>query len=413
MNLKQLVQLIAFGLNFTPEDQDYDDAVVAVINSRYEHICQLRSWLFLQKKVELSLYASIDGATVHGTININANPYFVTMVGYALQANGLPGQTIIIAGTEYTIAEIPTSNLMRLTTPYTGASGVTDWQIEFRRYSYPADAGEILDIVSRDDQRGKLVYIDWRTEAELFLDSGPTGEPGVYIEDEPITLLTPEAAPVLAATGVGGALVVDHVYQYCYTFFDQGLESAPSVISELTATATGQISVSEMDNTTVGGFSTKPKWLYRRDKTAGTRWRKVAEIPAATAYVDNGAATTLVNDVYLYEPGPRFRFRVWNTASTTKQVEVRYLSAPPKLYADGDVPAWPQAHHHVLVSSALVELCRAHGMPGDSQRHALKEKEGLAAMEGKYLSRQDRQYIRRSFDRSLLQSERWGDPVKI
>ncbi len=426
MNLRTIIDKCQYALNYAPETQDWEDNTIRVIGERYVAINSLRPWLFLIKRANLTIHVDIagsSGVTCTGVLNAIS----VSFSGITFDDDDqLDGQTLVVEGREYTISYRSGTNGVILTEKIDAAfTGTEDWSIQYRAYPYPYDAAEILDITSRDDEQGRLIYLDWRTETSLLLTREETGDPACYIEDEHVATISPENIIELSSSGStgDGDLIEDHVYQYCSTFEQRGIESAPGPISELEATDSGKILVDGLDDIFNGGNPPFKRYVYRRDKTVGGRWRRLTDANIVDDnvtddgdpfYTNSGAGTiNILDDTYLYEAGPRARFRTWNTTGTEKNLEIRYVSQPRKLYAYADTPVWPQQYHDLLVFAALRELCLAHGMPSASQMYAQREKEMLSQMEDRYLTRSDRQYIRRGFDRSLLRRERWGDPVKI
>jgi hypothetical protein len=115
----------------------------------------------------------------------------------------------------------------------------------------------------------------------------------------------------------------------------------------------------------------------------------------------------------LDESGPRQTIRVYRPPSQDMDIEIRYLSRPKRLVADADTPEWPVQYHHLLVYMALADICMQHGMTTQSQLYERKSVELLDRMKQKYLSRTNRKYIRRGFDRTLFAGERFGVPTKV
>ena len=114
----------------------------------------------------------------------------------------------------------------------------------------------------------------------------------------------------------------------------------------------------------------------------------------------------------LYESGPRSYLRFWQTPKSDYMVEVRYHKRPHRLVKDSDSPEWPPQYHHYLVYAALRDICMQHSMLNHSQLYEGRADEILAAMRAKYLSRTDRMYVRRGFDRAMADRERFGIPSK-
>ena len=115
----------------------------------------------------------------------------------------------------------------------------------------------------------------------------------------------------------------------------------------------------------------------------------------------------------LDESGPRQTIKVYRPPSQDMDVEIRYLSRPKRLVADGDTPEWPVQYHHLLVYMALSDICLQHGINSQSQLYERKAEGLLDRMRQKYLARTNRKYIRGSFDRAVFAGERWGTPSKI
>lgn len=115
----------------------------------------------------------------------------------------------------------------------------------------------------------------------------------------------------------------------------------------------------------------------------------------------------------LDESGPRQTLRVYRPPSQDMDVEIRYLSRPKRLVADSDAPEWPVQYHHLLVYMALADICLQHGMSGQAQLYERRSTDLLDRMKQKYLSRTNRKYIRRGFDRVVFAGERFGVPTKV
>tara|TARA_R100001082_G_C4358690_1_gene158215 strand:+ start:41 stop:1969 length:1929 start_codon:yes stop_codon:yes gene_type:complete len=115
----------------------------------------------------------------------------------------------------------------------------------------------------------------------------------------------------------------------------------------------------------------------------------------------------------LDETGPRQSIRIYRPPDHDRNIEIRYLSRPKRLVANGDAPEWPPQYHHLLVYMALGDICFQHGMTGQAQLYERKADELLDRMKQKYLSRTNRKYVRMGFDRSVTIGERFGIPTKV
>ena len=115
----------------------------------------------------------------------------------------------------------------------------------------------------------------------------------------------------------------------------------------------------------------------------------------------------------LDESGPRQTIKVYRPPSADMDIEIRYLSRPKRLVADSDAPEWPVQYHHLLVYMSLADICLQHGMATQAQLYERKSVDLLDRMKQKYLSRTNRKYVRRGFDRTIFAGERFGVPTKV
>ena len=443
MNFKELRQEVNSALDYNPDLAAYRDQVSRVLNRHYIRISAQYPWLFLQKAEDMNLKAKVEGSVTTGTIEITtANDRLVTGTGTTFDPSW-EGQTFLIGTDEFTIGKVVSTTVLYLNVESAAVgAGSTNWSVEFRRYALPTQCSEILGIMSRADDRGRLMFIDRRKEEEHYLDRDTTGDPILFIEDDHMMTRAPIEAPNLT---VGTASVApttqlknSNEYEYCYTFDFEGIESPPSLVATATTNSTGnpQITVDRLEDTqwwdsdTGAGsgalvLSGKYKNLYRRDKTNSGRWVRIASLTSALkGFTDDeiligNSGETGKLDVYnhddyvtLHSFQPVQHIRAWYTAGTDIAVEIRYAAAVRRMQADFDVPAWPTQYHHLLVYKSLEDICMQHGMIGQSQLYERRSREMLRAMKDKWLARQARQFIRRGFDNKLFQSDRWGTPSK-
>jgi hypothetical protein len=287
--------------------------------------------------------------------------------------------------------------------------------------------------MSRTDDRGRLMFVNMRKEEEQFLDIDQTGDPIVMIEEESNEFQRPpdQTIKLTVRSGPTNSLKRNTTYQYCYTIVSEGIESAPSLVSEATTSGTDRsIRLEEIEDLrwssdgNTFNDSGKRKYVYRRDKTNGTRWILIAVLDAATTLYDDetilpNAATSGTNTydydqvTNLFDAGPRQFVRLWWTAQSDLELEIRYAQRPRRLSADYDVPAWPVQYHHYLVYKPLEDICLQHGMTTQGQLYGRRAEELLKRMKQKYLSRSNRMFRRRGFDKDLMQVERYGIPTKV
>jgi len=436
VNFKEIRDEINSSLDYNPDLAQYRDSVSRVVNRHYLQISSQYQWLFLQKSSTLTFEPTITGSATN-TISVDdaVDGRRTVVFSGSTPSESWEGQTLTIGSTEYEITRKIAANKVlidgTLGGDITSAPSESDWKLEFRRYKLPEDLVDILGIVSRADDRGRLLYIDRRKEEEHYLDRDSTGDPSAVIEDDHIIDPPPDGAPTLALKATTGpGLDPNTEYEFCYTFKYKGRESAPSLTSSIT-TLPGQqtIRVSGTDDTraTYGavpsaGSTGRVKRVYARKKGSGGVWRLITDnmLEAPFVFSDwsggfsgSGVESERFAVRNLFEQGPRQYLRAWYTADSTMVVDLRYMSRPRRLSNDGEYPLWPPQYHQLLVYRALQDICLQHGMAQMGQLYAQRAAASLEQMKARHLSRSDRMWVRQGFDKGLSQRERWGVPSKL
>lgn len=426
-SLTELVQRVHDQLDFDPDLQQYKDSVVRRINHHYLEVCDNDHWLFLQKKTDVSLKKKVEGSATKTITIDSATPRRVKGSGTSF-VSAMEGQTFTGPdGVEMTIGSVEDSTVLFLTDKYAAGavSGSADWSIQFTRYALPNDCIEALGFMDRDDDRGRLRFIDRRREEIEFLDIDDTGEPFVVIEDDHLSMRPPFRAPILAPTkptSPGAGLETGVKYEYRYTFLYEGRESPPSPPSTVTLLGPDlAIFVQGLEDTQyihsgAKKDSRKQKRIYRRDVTNQGRYFKVADVESGDlVHTDEELLPSYAEDydhvIYFIENGPRQMARFWYTADSDRDFEVRYHYRPPRMQADSDHPVFPVQYHQLLAYRVMQDIMLQHGAVAQSQLWAKRAEAMLKQMRNRYLSRTDRKFVRRGFDNRRA-SYRFSPPVK-
>ena len=435
MNLKELREEINSALDYNPSLAAYKSQVERVVNRHYLQCSSQYQWLFMQEKRDFNIKATVSGSATSQVTIASGNLRLVTLsAGTGVFVPEMEGQTFVAPdGTEVSIVRVASTTTLYLASAVTSAAGSANWSVRFDRYALPKDCVEVLGVMSRTDDRGRLMFVNMRKEEEQFLDIDQTGDPIVMIEEESNEFQRPpdQTIKLPVRSGPTNSLKRNTTYQYCYTIVSEGIESAPSLVSEATTSGTDRsIRLEEIEDLrwssdgVTFNDSGKRKYVYRRDKTNGTRWILIAVLDAATTLYDDetilpNAATSGTNTydfdqvTNLFDAGPRQFVRLWWTAQSDLELEIRYAQRPRRLSADYDVPAWPVQYHHYLVYKPLEDICLQHGMTTQGQLYGRRAEELLKRMKQKYLSRSNRMFRRRGFDKDLMQVERYGIPTKV
>jgi hypothetical protein len=303
---------------------------------------------------------------------------------------------------------------------------ITNFTIRFDRYPLPADCIEVLGVVDRDDDRGRLLQIDRKREEFAFLDRDNQGEPFVLIEDDSIIDEPPLNAPT-ATAGIAGTpgnvLKSATEYEYKYTIYSEGRESPCSeAVSVTTGSTTPSVALSNLDNT--GWFAANPpsyldsgkiKIIYRRDKTNNGQWLMVGTVASTTTTFTDDELVPSSSFEYLNstahrfnnnsevrrfnDPGPRQYVRVWYSAGSDRKLSIRYHKRPRDLVSDTDTPIWPRQYHHLLIYATLEDMFLQMQETTQAGIFRARAEALLVQMRRRYLSRDDQRKRFMRFDR--------------
>lgn len=420
MNLRDIIEEVNNLLDYNPDLQPYKDAVSRTVSRHYQEISTVAPWLFMQNVVQFPVYATYT-PTAGQTVSITTPTRTVVFTGIAPRPEWVGMVFVGPDGNSYRINRVFGTDIF-IDPFYLGPTiaGSASWSIQFDRYALPADCSEPLGFMDRENDRGRLLFIDRRREEDLFLNADDGGDVFALIEDLHISDRPPEYA-LGAALAAGGTLPVGTEFEYCYTFTLQGRESPPSIpVTAPKITAGNQtVSVTGFEDTRdpAGLVTGVLKNLYRRNKNGNGRWLRLVTgiLEATTSYTDNGSVTPSQAESNVLAPQePRQYVRGYYTAESDAKLELRYLRKPRRLQADSDVPLWPEQYHVLLVYRTLQDICMQSGMTNQATMYERRGNDVMRRMEGKWLARSDKNIIRQGFTYGGTgYFERWGNPRKI
>lgn len=469
MNLREIREEIHAALDYNPDAKVYDDSLTRVINRHYLQVSSQYQWLFMQRKLDLLLRADIVGTTV-STVTANGSRKLTLQIGTPVLVlpRDIEGHTFVLDNVEYEITRCIDARTF-VVDDMIEAGVYSTWKIQYQRFPMPRDCVEVLGVMDRglksteivgytDDadadqiftktttapNRGRFTFLDAKKEEYLYLDTASTGDPFVSVEEMHSNISPPDYAPELVEKSGTGLFVTGATYEYCYTYVYAGKESPPSPTASLTVSdGTATVTVNKMIDTSALRLTVtdtgRLKKIYRRQSAGSTSelghvkigagvWRHIATVDETTTSFgdlakENITSTVLDTDSVtpsgtihdapqLNESGPRQYLRFWYTPADDYKVELRYHRRPYRLVNDADAPDWPVQYHHYLVYASLRDVSLQHGLSSYSQLYAARAVDLLEKMKGKYLSRSDRVFIRRGFDRAMADRERWGIPSK-
>ena len=444
MNVAEIRQRIFDQMDYNPDLQQYRDSVVRRMSDQYQAINDSAHWLFLQTEKELQLRAKVSGSSTVSVYPTSGNVRELTCTGFTPTIE-MNGQRIKdTAGTEFVIVRVLGSNLYiepvtegidtGYSTSYNVSSQDTGFSITFPRIPLPSDCIEIMGLTDRENDRGRLLYVNRKREENAYLDRDNTGEPSVAVDDEFILDEPPRLNPTAATDATNGDLLTSTTYAYRYTIYREGRESPPSLAIQASTVGTNEsIKVSNMDDTRwrnssgVLADSGIAKFLYRRDVTNDGPWMliKVLEASATNTYTDSALTPTDIGkygvntnwyyssdeDIIRYnDPGPYQNLRFWYVPDTDRKIHMRYLRRPRDLQADNDTPEWPRHYHPILVYKTLEDLFLQMQDIGQAQIFGARAMVLQDQMRKRYLSRVDIQKRFQRFDRPRRYRSIYGIP---
>jgi hypothetical protein len=418
VNLRDIIEEVNNLLDYNPDLQPYKDAVSRTVSRHYQEISTVKPWLFMQNVATFPVYATVT-PTATQTVTITPPTFTVTFAGITPLQSWVGAVFTGPDGNSYRIIRVFGSDAF-IGPAYAGpaVAASNSWQVSFDRYALPPDCSEPLGFMDRENERGRLLFIDRRREEELFLNADDGGDVFVMIEDLHISDRTAEY-PMGAALAAGGTLPVGTEFEYCYTFTLEGRESPPSIPTTAPKITLGNqtVDLSSLESTLSGGLQTGVlKNLYRRNKTGNGRWLRLQTglLESVTTYSDDGSVSPPTGESAVLAPQePRQYVRAYYTAEDDAKLELRYLRKPRRLQADSDVPLWPEQYHVLLVYRTLQDICMQSGMTGQATMYERRANDVMRRMEGKWLARSDKNLIRQGFTYGGVgYFERWGNPRK-
>lgn len=388
MNLYDIVQRVYATTERNPNTQAYYDRVVNFINDYYLNLCSSNRWLFLLTRFQMFVQPDY---TV-GTVTVSVTSRTVTGLGTGWSASMEGHQFIGPDGKTYTIGAVAAATTLYLSSPYEGATvGGAAYTIRFFGYSMPQDCIEPATLVSREDDHGRIRYIDNDTEATVYLDRDETGDPYLYASagySQARTLDRDFTAT--AGTAPAGTLVSGTKYSYRITVIYEGIEGPPSKEVSFTATATGKIVLSGIQDLRLLGVGVGyKKYLYRRTGATGPYYYMGIITDSTTTYTDDGSVSESI-EYPLVEHGQTLRVWFYPRPDSDKYLELWYYKRPKRLDKDGDVPLLPLEFHDLLWRAAAIDILMSFNQPVTALETKLKEQEAL--LRRRYLTMTDRQW---------------------
>ena len=478
MNLSEIRRQIFDQMDFDPQLKQYRESLNRRINNHYQAISDSAHWLFMQREVKRQVRVKVEGSATafleYDASNIRRliSPKTATSLRVTTAAAASADSTVAITqemegqtfidhnDNEYTIVRVVSDREMfidpALDTTGLSSATMTSWSIRFDKYLLPEDCIEVLGVMDRTNDRGRLVYFDRKVEEHAYLDADNTGEPQCIIEDESVAGMESHNIPTVAVdTATTGTLNTSTDYEYMYTIRRNGIEGPPSQVASVSTGTSTAVTVSGLD-TLAWNQNASPtdyydsgiqKFVYRRNATQDGPWILVKVLESTAAHTGSTTDTTSFTDstdrpgkigkylmisgyyvttdaadhvynaqsdhVLWQDPGPRQSVRFWYTPGTDATIHIRYHRRPRPLYNDHSSPEWPRQYHQLLVYATLEDMFLQMQEIGQAQVYNARMQELIKQMRRRYLSRDEarKRFVR--FDRPRRYRSIFGPPALV
>lgn len=392
MNLAELRSMVGSIVDYDPDVQTYKDEMSRLLNETYLDFMTSKPWTFVQETRDIDVYADKSGT---GSIT-TVSPSVLSSAGIGFE-DWMAGQQVQISGSTsndgfYTIAKVLSATQVSLDA-FTAAvieAGITV-KVRHEYIDLPEDCIDVLSIgVRRQDQSNRMTFssLSAHTDEELALNLDQTGQPTDWVEVEPVSVVQPITAPVLASGG--GGTFPDGSYSVKVTHISQNKESAPSPAGVfLSVGGPNRLDVSDLRLTGSAGSGIL-KRVYLKTPDSQAYW---AVTNADADETDTTLANILLDGSYLAR-GTRLpehdgfykRIRLYPRQSSNLKIRVRYIQRPEVLIDDTDVPDYPASHHQYLVYAACHDIFTKHDSLNHATLYKRKAETEMLRLENRFLS---------------------------
>lgn len=413
MQLQDMLSYLYNLTDYSPENADYKDELISIINQNYINIFLDKPWNFAQKEAVLTCWPD---ETLDVTITIGD----ATVAGATSFPLWCTDQIIEIDSIEYTIKSRVSSSEIELTTSITGsASGTYSAIVKHRYIDMPRDCISILEIsrrkkVSADTNEGSIIPIERVVDEHVSLDMSTTGMPTNWIPYDDIQIPSPVRTPSITSNSSAPTypVPVNGTYKAFYTFYkSQGgtvRESGPSPIASLAAvTTSSEILLTNMQNT--GASSGLKKYVYYKTPESNVYRRHTGSTISETTTTLGGPIQIntdyLTNETtdprYFHGGGSTQRVRLHPRQDEIVYITVRYIYQPPHILEDTDSPEMPNSAHMAIVYKAMEEVLFKQNNVTESRIYADKAERELIKLSQRFLSIENYETKKGSWSNSL------------
>ena len=432
MNLSQMLSMAGSILDYSPDVPTYRAELRRFINEAY---FSNDVWLFAQREeyIEIQPDVSVTGMvllTSGDTVKLKdptaSAPFLSWMSGAIVEitAAGTPVSTLPV---EVQVRSfIDGDNLLledkdgRDLTPalFGGATGVAV-TIKQRFVDMPLDCVDVMSVTLRFPSQERQPFYNltrWEDESWM-LNMDLVARPTNFVLAEDVVVTPPVIQPNCVNLGaVANTVPVAGDYDVVYLHEKGGRLSAPSPNSTVTNfAATHGLSVTGMQNNGVNNSSGLRKKVYIRTPQSDAFYEVTNASEAESITTASGSGSGLGIPASYQLPKHRMpehdgiykRIRMYPRQDELLTITVRYLSRPPRLLDDGDVPGFPPEYHQLLVFRCCEQLFIKHGNGPLAELYRERGDAVLARMQKRYKTTRSQMLVKGNFAQSTTMARPW------
>lgn len=357
MHVDEITRQICGILDFDPEEPKYRRLVLSYVNSVYQAVFAAHPYKFAMRAANMPAVA--DYTT--GTVSFVSGSRDVVGVGTAWAARHEGQQILGDDGLWYRIGIVTSATALKLLTPYIGASapGVA-YTIRQRDVALPRDLVDMLGFQCRGSNARPLVFVSTAEEDRYVLDDDATGPPDYVTETPSWTPRTPPLAPTGAVVTGSGSLTAGETYRYCVTHRLGGVESGPSLVTDIEIPAAAAAYTARLSGVQSSLTFPHRVYVYRAVGEDGGFYL-LGQWTAGAALFDDDGTTEVDWDQPLVAEATYQYVRWWPRPTEAETFKVRYHYRPRPLLKPSDVPELPSQYHKILVWGACLPLFKKNG----------------------------------------------------
>lgn len=402
MNLGEILDAIGVELQHSPSSSTVRLERARVVAQEYLSLLGERRWSWLQQLADITLYPKVTWSGsltfAYRKLTFPSSVVGSWWVGHTV--------TITVGGNSFDgVVEATSGGTVVWLRDSTGLNTTSDTSIVLvpDRIRLPLDASDLLEAVSRSDNRGPLRVIDDALEGGR-LASDVFGTPHTLVIEAPSEVDYRPLSTLAATVGSGGSWQAAYVgtFRFFFVLEGHGRVSARSNTVSVTLAANEKVTFSGLgDWSAAADRRGTVRVLYVEWNGSGTFWRmqEVAgdqgdTLEVTTASWSQERAWVEQSPVRYVRPYPILTTEAASTSNTSLAVQLRYQRRIAPIEHELDVPMLPSEHHKVLVYRAALRIAGTQGERDHVTRLTALNREETARLVSRYANDGAKRYVR-------------------